>query len=308
MSLSPYINPTNLNASLQTTNKVGQFLYPDSFDKRSSTGLSKLRSTAMDIVDTVKDVSDSIGNAVGTRSPMYTIGEIPRSLDGALGTITSASQYVPDQISGLVRAVSSAFFGNEQDGVIIDGLGKVDGKHSVEYTKNPAYFIGSNIIDQRYRQPSTLTMTVMVSNYLNDDITGTLLDSVSALDPTGLFGSVKNMIKYEGNTRAQYALYKLRWLMENAKPFTVYTPHGIYENMLIKSLNPTTDASKMDMLYCEIQFQEIIFCKPYSSTPGKIPARRGVAETARGWTPDAAKKLTTWSVSKTAGLFNSIGG
>ena len=31
-----------------------------------------------------------------------------------------------------------------------------------------------------------------------------------------------------GSTRAQAALYRLRWLMENGKPFTVYTPHGIY--------------------------------------------------------------------------------
>lgn len=299
MSLSPYLNPTNLNSSLQTTNKVGQFLYPDSFDKRNISGLGKIRDTAMNIVDTVKDISDTIGNAVGTRSPMYIIGEIPKKMDN----VTSASEYIPNEVSGLVRAVGSMFFGNEQEGVIVDGLGKAEGKFSVEYTKNPAYFIGSNIIDQRYRQPTTLTMTVMVSNYLRDDITGTLADSLSALDPTGLFGSVKNMLMYEGNTRAQYALYKLRWLMENAKPFTVYTPHGIYENMLIKSINPTTDASKMDMLYCEISFQEMIFCKPYSSTPGKIPGRRGVEQPTRGWTPDAAKKLTLWTKSKIVGLF-----
>lgn len=296
MSLSPYINPTNLNGVLQTTSKVSQFLYPQSFDKRNVSGLGKLRQSSRDILDTVKDVSDTIANAVGTRSPMYIIGEIPNKLaaekDG--GNITSASSYIPNEISGLIRAVGSVFVGNAQEGVIVDGLGKVDGKLSVEYTKNPAYFIGSSIIDQRYRQPATLTMTVMVSNYLNDDITGTLADTVSALDPTGLFGSVKNLIKYEGNTRAQYALYKLRWLMENAKPFTVYTPHGVYENMLIKSLNPQTDASKMDMLYCDIEFQEIIFCKPYSSSPGKIPARSGVTETRRGWTAEAVKKLTTW--------------
>lgn len=300
MSLSPYINPTNLNGALQTTSKIGGYLYPDAFDKRTKlfsggTVINNAGINIKDLVDTAKDVQDTIANAVGTRSPMYIIGEIPKYADTGAGKDgTFVSQYISNEISGLIRAVGSVFVGNAQEGVIVDGLGKVDGKLSVEYTKNPAYFIGSSIIDQRYRQPATLTMTVMVSNYLNDDITGTLADTVSALDPTGLFGSVKNLIKYEGNTRAQYALYKLRWLMENAKPFTVYTPHGVYENMLIKSLNPQTDASKMDMLYCDIEFQEIIFCKPYSSSPGKIPARSGVTETRRGWTAEAVKKLTTW--------------
>jgi hypothetical protein len=53
--------------------------------------------------------------------------------------------------------------------------------------------------------------------------------------------------------------------MENGKPFTVYTPHGYYENMLIQSLSPRTDESNMDMLLCDITYQEAILSAPYSS-------------------------------------------
>ena len=118
-----------------------------------------------------------------------------------------------------------------------------------------------------------------------------MAQGLSTLDPTGIFGAGIQMLAYEGHTRSQYALMKLRWLMENAMPFTVYTPHGIYENMLIKALNPRTDAEKMEMLYCDIEFQEILFYTPYSNTPGRVPARRGVAQPSPGWTSTAVDKI-----------------
>lgn len=297
MSLSPYLNPTNLNGALRSTNRFSEVVYPrgaagdnDAFDKQNPNNTSSLRQLSLDIIDSAKEISDSISNAAGTRSPMYVIGEITQNPEAR------SSGYLPSEINGLMRAVSKALDGVKQTGVIVDGLGKAEGTLSVEYTKNPAYFIGSNIIDQRYRVPAKLRMTVMVSNYLSDDVAGTLADTISALDPTGLWDNTKNMLLYGGNTRSQYALYRLRWLMENAIPFTVHTPHGIYENMLIRTLNPITDASKMDMLYCDIEFQEIIFCKPYSNTPGLVPGRKGVQRPREGWGEKAAQKLIQWGL------------
>lgn len=290
MSLSPYLSPTAINGALASTSKLGGLIYPDGLDKRSSGFLETTRSTVVNVVDTVQDVSDSIANLAGTRSPMYIIGEIPAEETADI----VESKYIPDALSGLVRAVSSTIAGNQQDGVIIDGLGDVDGTFAVDFTSNPAVYKTNNIVDQRYRVPTKLRMTVMVSNYLNDDLVGAAVDLVSALDPTGIISTASNILAYEGNTRSQYALYKLRYLMENAMPFTVYTPHGIYENMLIKTLNPRTDANKMDMLYCVIDFQEIIFYSPYSNTPGNIPARRGVEEVTPGWTNVAVNKVKEW--------------
>lgn len=287
MSLSPYINPPAINGALASTSKLGGLIYPDGLDKRSTGYLQTTRNAIVNIVDTAQDLADSVANLAGSRSPMYIIGEVPA--EETIGQVES--QYIPDAISGLVRAVSSTLAGNQQDGVIIDGIGEVDGTFAVEFTSNPAVYKTNNIVDQRYRVPTKLRMTVMVSNYLNDDLVGAATDLVSALDPTGIISTASNILAYQGNTRAQYALYKLRYLMENAMPFTVYTPHGIYENMLIKSLNPRTDAEKMDMLYCVVDFQEIIFYTPYSNTPGNIPARRGVEEVTPGWTNVAVNKV-----------------
>ena len=290
MSLSPYINPTAINGVMNSTSKLGGLIYPDGLDKRSTGFLENLRNTATNIVDTTQDVADSIANLAGSRSPMYIIGEIPAEETQDI----VESEYIPDMLSGLVRAVSSTFAGNTQNGVIIDGLGNIDGTFAVEFMTNPAFYKTNNIVDQRYRVPTKLTMVVLVSDYLDDDLISTTMSAVSALDPTGIVSNVKNILAYGGLTRSQYALTKLRYLMENAMPFTVYTPHGVYENMLIKSLKPKTDADKMSMLYCTVEFQEVLYYMPYSNTPGNIPARRGVNEVTPGWTTTAVEKIRSW--------------
>lgn len=286
--ISAYIKPPSLNMAMQSTATLGAMLYPDGLDKRSTGFMENLRDAAMVVVDTAQDIADATANLLGKKAPMYMIGEIPEEY---LGDTAVESSYIPDNLSGLVRGISSAANGVIQEGVIIDGLGNADGTFSVELTSNPAFYKTSGIVDQRYRNPAKLRMTVMVSDHYTDTGSGTMAQGLSTLDPTGAFGAGIQMLAYEGHTRSQYALMKLRWLMENAMPFTVYTPHGIYENMLIKALNPRTDAEKMEMLYCDIEFQEILFYTPYSNTPGRVPARRGVTQPSPGWTSTAVDKI-----------------
>lgn len=285
MSLSPYLNPTNLNGALQSGYLFrGSSIYEqegnEAFDKRNGNTFSETAN----YIDTAKDISDSIENMFGSRSPMYVIGEIDEDT-----WVGQNSGWVPNAVKGLVRAISDLAYGKKQEGVIIDGLGNVDGNFSVDFTSNPVLFRSSSVIDNRFRVPSKLKMTVFVSNYLNDDITGTLTDAIGTLDPTGLVSEYTSQLGRQGNTRAQWALYKLRWLMENAQPFQVYTPHGIYDNMVIKSISPRTDANTMDMLYCDIEFQELILYAPYTTDIGKIPARKGITAVRSGWTKEALK-------------------
>lgn len=292
MSLSPYINPTNLNGGLVSSSKLGEFVYPDGLDKRTA-GLSRLRRGITSEWETYKDVSDAIGNLAGVRSPLYIIGEIPSD-----ELEDRKPDYVPDQISGLVRAIESTWTKSTQQGVIIDGLGDLTGTHEVEFSKNPNVYRTSEVVNNRVRKPSKLSMTVYVSNYLNDNLIGTLFDAVNGFDTSEWVDTAKNTILYGGNTRAQAALYRLRWLMENAKPFTVYTPHGIYENMLIRSIKPHTTDKTMDMLFCDIEFEEIIFYAPYATAISSQPARRGIDptsdETLVGWTERAGAKTRKW--------------
>lgn len=262
---------TSLTTSLGTA-----IIGDDGLDKRSSGGSA--RQTASNVINTLNAVSDTISNALGNRNPYYIIGEISNDTEDwyekYLGGVGSA-----------IRAVSKLIKGNSQEGVIIDCLGDVDGESSVEFTQNPVMYVTNGVTDSRLRKPYSVSAVVAVSNYLSDSVMDQVVGStLGAFEVTGgLLSQVNNALFYGGNTRAQYALYRLRWLMENGVPFTLHTPHGIYENMLIKSIKPRTDDAKMDMLYATIDFEEIIMYTTYKQTiDGKetpiMPARTSITE------------------------------
>ena len=267
-------------AGTSLTNKIGSVVWGnDGLDKRTSNGA--FRDQASSVINTVASVSNTISDALGNRNPYYIIGEIPEEKDWG----TTAEKY-GGVFGNVVRAVSKLYYGTKQEGVIIDCLGDVNGTSSIDFTQNPIMYVTNNVTDSRLRKPAEVSAVVCISNYQSDSIIESVAEStLSALDISGgaISGIANNALFYGGNTRAQYGLYRLRWLMENGLPFTVYTPHGIYENMLIKSIKPETDATKMDMLYATVDFEEVIMYSTYTQTKEgvgniKTPARTAVSE------------------------------
>lgn len=241
----------------------------DAFDKNKGNSLLGVAN----YVDIATDVASEISNALGYRAPMYTIGEIP-----AEGT-EEVSKWVPDSLGNVVRAIGDAISGNEQDGVIIDGIEDFSGSFKMDLPKNAMLYRSSGITDQRVRTPCECKMKVYVSNYLSDDLLGSLTNQINALDPTGLLGKVTdNLLRSGGNTRAQNALYKLRSIQETGKPFRVYTPHCVYENMILKDITISTDADTMDTLVAELTFVELLMYAP-NGTISKMADRKSVVKT-----------------------------
>lgn len=289
MALSPYLKPSVLNGGLYGSTLANKYAttygIDTSFDKRYSSGTTERGaggesefSSLSDKISNFKTVADMLTNALGTRSPYYKIGEIQATKVGQY-----ASRYLQNTLGNMVRAVTDVIDtinDNGQVGVIIDGFGTVSGKIDVDITKNPIVFVSNGVADNRMRTPNTVNMTVYVSNYYNDDGLGALTDYLTSFDPTGIAGEAINILANNGNTRAQEALYNLRRLQERGNPFTVYTPHGVYENMLIKTLAPKTTAENVDMLECEITFQEAIMYEPYYNNEEnkKYPMRTNVLD------------------------------
>lgn len=252
---------TILNWKSETNSRLAGTLYPDGLDKRNDNG--SFARTVTDTVDTVNTITDMFSRAMGVSAPYLTIGEVPASdwLGGYGSSLGS--------LGGAVRAVQNVWYKDTgQEGVIIDCLGDVSGDSSVELTSNPLMYVTTGVIDSRVRVPATVNATIGISNYLADNILGDLENTIA-----GSFGAAGSLVKgvvnqliNGGQTRAQAALYRLRWLMENGKPFTVYTPHGIYENMLIKSIKPRTTDQSMDMLFADIEFKEAIMYTTYRQT------------------------------------------
>lgn len=308
--LSPWLQPSVLNSPLQA---AGYFGYggsreEKSLDKRdwmSGTGAAATVETSMatrDRFNEYRTVAETITNAFGNRSPYYIIGEIPKDYNiiGEDVKFSDVTKYL-GRFGGAVRAVSDLITGKEQEGVIIDCLGDITGQITMELTSNPILFKSSNVTDGRLRKPNVVKAVVGVSNYNNDDIIDMAVDTISALDPTGILSDAANMLINNGNTRGQTALYKLRWLQENGQPFKVYTPHGMYENMVITSIEPTTNAGTMDMLFATITFTEIIYAQPYYSKPGDaapVPVRENIISTN-------ADGITSWD--EDSSLWKNIG-
>lgn len=268
-----------LNGKFEANSGLATGLHgEDSLDKRNQSGFKGFT----DSLDAVNDIASMFSRALGVKSPYLTIGEVPANdwlTNNQYGRLVGAT----GEIGGAIRAIQNIVDGEEQQGVIIDCLGDVSGESSVEFTSNPMMYITNGVIDSRIRQPARVNATIGISNYLADDILGDLLNiGVNALGNLG--GGLVNQLMNGGSTRAQAALYRLRWLMENGKPFTVYTPHGLYENMLIKSIKPRTTEQSMDMLYADIEFQEVILYSYYRSDAdelkkGSIPMRTALNDT-----------------------------
>lgn len=263
-------NLNNLNSGSWVTSALGAGIIDNfsSLDKRNL----KAGNEVLEAINIGKTIVDATSNALGLRSPYYIIGEVKASddyswaglADNALGT------------GSFVRAVTNTK--TTQEGIIIDCLGDVDGKWGVDMTTNPVFYGSTTVTDSRVRQPAELTAEVAISNYLNDNIIASAVAGAAAF--AGSLGtSIANTILYNGNTRAQRGLYKLIYLMENGIPFKVYTPHGIYDNMLIDSIRVKTDDKSMEMLYATLTFKEVIMARPYYSDPNtKIPARSIITE------------------------------
>lgn len=264
MAISALLSPNLLNGGLfGNPNKNGYAKEPstDAFDKRSTSQGDYFKTTNK--MSEYRAWIDMVSNAIGVRSPYYTIGEIQGTSTGQYVT-----RYMQNQVGDTIRAITStidAFSGNGQAGVIIDGFGDVSGKIDVEFSKNPVVFVSNSVSDNRIRNPNTVNMKVFVSNYYNDNGLGAAVDYMTSTykEKTGIAAEAIKWLFNNGNTRAQEALYNLRRIQERGRPFTIYTPHGVYENMLIQSLKPKTTAENVDMLECDIVFQEVIMYEPY---------------------------------------------
>lgn len=308
MALSPYIKPSVLNGGLFGSPKglagdyAGSYGAGKDFDKRNGS------TDTTEKISNFKTVMEMLANTVGTRSPYYKIGEIQGTAVGRW-----ASRYLQNSLGNVVRAITDvvdAVTGDGQTGVVIDGFGTVSGKIDVELTKNPVVFVSNAVTDSRMRNPNTVNMTVYVSNYYNDDGLGAAVDYLTAFDPTGIAAEAVNILAKSGNTRAQEALYNLRRIQEQGKPFTVYTPHGVYENMLIKSLSPKTTAENVDMLECDIVFQELIMYEPYydDDKAKKYPIRTNILDSKDGSTLTSliSKETYTGAWKKVTDFADSI--
>ena len=220
-----------------------------SFLRNDERGIDKVTGAISNIQEILTDLS----GALGVKNNMYVIGRYENE-DSANNFL---DRLIAPATTAYARAVSYWSAGEkDQTGVIIDGFDNFKGDISVALPDNPVMY-QTSVTDQVVRNPNRVSMRIYVDLIHSDDVVQNIVQSV-ANSLGGLGGTLLNAISGNTMNRAQKALSGLQWIQENGNPFKVYTPHKVYENMMIEKIAPINDQKMNEILAADITFKEIV--------------------------------------------------
>ena len=192
-------------------------------------------------VQLLKNQGGQIESMLGTKPQILLIGALQDR--GILNQVANNFRSAGDD---LVNRLSADY---KQDGVPVDAILDYQGEMSVTLTKNPVQK-KADVSDHRIPQPKTLIIELGVSNDVVSDLLGQAKKVVAGYASLlGMNLDDKRILTYK----------KFEELMLRGQPFTVITPHGIYENMLITKVKPHTTLETQGLFYGTVEFQELIF-------------------------------------------------
>lgn len=238
-------------SSITSGSGIGNFLSThlgteSSFLRNSARPVDTLTEAIGDIQNMFTDISA----ALGAKSNMYVIGRLEEEQD------KNFFQRLVSPISTAYSRAISYWGTDQQTGVIIDGFDNFRGDISVALPENPVMY-QTSVADQVVRNPNRISMRVYVDLMHTDDMVQNI-KQMFANSLGGLGGTILNAITGEKMNRAQKALDSLQWIQENGSPFKVYTPHKVYENMMIEKIAPINDQKMNEILAADITFKEVI--------------------------------------------------
>lgn len=248
-----------------------------SFLRNNERGIDKVTSA----IGNVQNILTDLAGAAGVKKNMYVIGRYEEDITGK-----TFVERLENQVTSYWTRAVSYWTGDEktQNGVIIDGFDNFRGDISVALPDMPVMY-DTSIVDQVVRNPNRITMRVYVDLMHTDDIVQNVLQSV-ANSFAGLGGTIMNAVTGERMNRAQKALNNLQWIQENGNPFKVYTPHKVYDNMMIEKIVPTNDQKMNEILVADITFKEVIPTQSLGDVK-KTAARKAptqkVSDAAKVW-------------------------
>ena len=120
-------------------------------------------------------------------------------------------------------------------GYFFDGIMSIRHSRELKITENPVE-TGASIVDHSYVKPATLTMQVLMS------------DVHRSIYP-GQFDGAKS--------RSLAAWDVLKKIQESRIPCSVFTPLGLYNNMLIATIDTTENSKTVHVLNATVTLQEI---------------------------------------------------
>ena len=240
----------------------------------------KLGGLTKGITGAINSVVSPVQELFGVKSEIYTIGYIPADWQESNPLLQNGL------IGGLVRTVQNAnrmsdgalgdWAKPKQYGTTIDGFFDFESTFEVDLPENPMMY-DTPITDHRVRKPDQCVMNVFVSSYKSDDV----LEEASKLITNN--DLVSMVTGTSGDTaRIRRKLNELRWLQTRGRPFRLYTPHGILENMVISKITPKNDEQTMDGFAARVEFREIVYYKDVYDTSSRV-SKKDLSSTSKSF-------------------------
>lgn len=217
-------------------------------------------------VQFIKNQFRQIESMLGARPQVLLIGALQDR--STFGQIANNFKTLGDNIA---NRISKDY---KQDGVPVDAVVDYQGEMSVTLTKNPVQK-KADVSDHRIPQPKTLIVELGVSN----DVVSTIAGQAKKVA-----AGYASLLGFNLDDKRVVTYQKFEELMLRGQPFTVVTPHGIYENMLITKVKPHTTLETEGLFYGTVEFQELIFFEdiknqstspPFSEITGDLAEQLG---------------------------------
>ena len=252
-----------------------------SFLRNDERKIDQLTGAIGDIQNILSDLS----GALGMKDNMHVIGRIEQTTTDNFND-DFVGRAMKQINTNIVTAVSYFTGDLQQGGVIIDGFDNFQGDISVALPDMPVMY-ETAVTDQVVRNANRISMRVYVDLMHTDDVVQNIKQAF-ANSLGGLGGTIMNALTGEKLNRAQKALEGLQYIQEFGRPFKVYTPHKVYDNMMIEKIAPINDQKMNEILAADITFKEIIPTQALGSgkkTAARIAPKASASATAEllGW-------------------------
>lgn len=241
-------------------------------------GGAKIGGLTKGLTKAITSITDPVQELLGVKGELYTIGYIGLREEAGVkdifrgGLIGDLRKTYYNALSAIQRN-ELGFFGidelrsAQQNGITIDGFFRFEGEMGVDLPTYPIQY-QTDINMHRIRTPDTVAMEVFVSAYGSDDIVSDTIREVRNNNLVSLFAGE------DGNTaRVRRKLDEFRWLMQVGRPFTLYTPHCIYENMVLAKIRPKNDEQTMDGWSGVLEFKEMIYYTDSNDSQSRVSKR-----------------------------------
>ena len=189
----------------------------------------------------------NVGDVFGSIGSMYGLGSVWTGLGCGLPMVLNG--YRPRTWNIGMNAVQMVMVRSNIGGLFFDAIIHTDTQEHLTITSHPVQ-AGANISDHAFREPTRITMEIMMSDAMAERLPGQF---------SGIWD--KSVSAYR----------RLVELQRSRIPFSVMTRLNMYQNMLIENISAPDDVGTQNGLRCTVELREVLLAQV---TTTKVSARK----------------------------------